>query len=78
VTQIQDSGEGEWYITGAHARRAIGYLGAELIERGHLQKDFDFAELPEIWGKALQATMSESDEDPSPIGAPVVSNASGD
>jgi len=63
-----DTGASDWYITGAHARRAVGYLCAVLVTQGHLPKDFDFAWVADIWAKALEATMSHSDEDPSPIG----------
>ena len=65
-----DSGNGEWYISGAHGRRALGYLGVSLVEQGHLASDFEQPILLDIWAEALEKTMLPEDNPPSPIGAP--------
>jgi len=70
-----DSGQNDWYITGTHARRAIGYLGAKLAEEDYFNFEMEQPKLLEFWGEALQATMLETDDNPSPIGAAVVSNS---
>lgn len=69
-TTDSDSGASDWYVLGAHARRAIGYLGAALSERGDLATDFEQPVLLDLWGEALQATMEPAEA--SPIGAPSV------
>jgi hypothetical protein len=66
---MSDSGASDWYVLGAHTRRAIGYLGAELAERGDLPPDFEQPQLLEIWGEALEATMDTDER--SPIGEAV-------
>jgi hypothetical protein len=65
----KDSENGELYITGTHARRAIGYLGASLASQGDLPLDFEQPKLLDIWSEALVATMQVEDNPPSPIGA---------
>jgi len=66
----EDDSNGEVYITGAHTRRALGYLGATLAERGYLPVDFEQPLLLDLWGEALEITMQIDDNPPSPIGAP--------
>jgi hypothetical protein len=63
----QDVENGEWYVTGAHTRRAVGYLGAHLAEHGYLPDDFEQPQLLEIWAQALLATVE--DDELSPIDA---------
>jgi hypothetical protein len=63
----EDTGNGDWYILGAHARRAVGYLGAKLAEEDYLHPEFEQPTLLEFWGEALEATMDT--EERSPIGA---------
>jgi hypothetical protein len=67
--------ESEWYVSGAHARRALGYLGVELAERGDLPDDFEMPVLLDLWGDALTATVDLDDEVPSPVHAPVAEAA---
>jgi hypothetical protein len=55
-----------WYVSDVHCRRAIGYLSAELAEKGYLVPDFESPLLLEMWGEALSATMDVTE--PSPIG----------
>lgn len=65
-----DSENGEWYVSGEHARRAIGYLGVSLSK--HLPGDFEQPYLLDLWGEALEATTindANSESVPSPIGA---------
>jgi hypothetical protein len=59
----------EWYVSGPHARRALGYLGASLAEQGYLPDDFEQPILLSLWGTALEATMEIDDDPPSPIGS---------
>jgi hypothetical protein len=54
----------DWYVLGAHARRAIGYLGFSLIERGYLNQDFELPRLLDLWGEALTATMDGNERSP--------------
>lgn len=66
----EDVENGDWYISGAHGRRALGYLGAMLATEGIIPPDFEQPRLLEMWGEALGATMKVEDNPPSPIGAP--------
>jgi hypothetical protein len=54
----------DWYVLGAHTRRAIGYLGASLAEHGHLPADFEQPLLLDLWGEALTATMETGERSP--------------
>ncbi len=60
----------EWYVSGPHARRALGYLGVSLAARGYLDDEFEQPLLLALWGEALEATMEVDDVPASPIGAP--------
>jgi len=64
---MEDDSNGDWYILGAHARRAIGFLGASLAEDGDFPADFPQPRLLRLWGEALEATMDMDER--SPIGA---------
>jgi hypothetical protein len=66
----EDTGRAEWYVSGAHARRAVGYLSAALAERDALPENFPSPVLLDLWGDALLATELEDDYPPSPIGVP--------
>ena len=63
---MSDDSESGWYVLDTHCRRAIGYLGAALAERGQLPVDFEQPALLELWGEALGQTMDP--DEPSPIG----------
>lgn len=54
----------DWYVSGAHARRALGYLGARLAERGDLPAAFKQPLLLELWGEALAATLETTELSP--------------
>ena len=54
----------DWYVLGAHSRRAIGYLGAALAERGDLPVDFEQPQLLDLWGEALKETMDGAERSP--------------
>jgi hypothetical protein len=66
MNEDQVSEELGWYISDVHARRAIGYLSAKLVEDGWLPADFPSPLLLVLWGEALQETLKV--EEPSPIG----------
>jgi hypothetical protein len=65
----QDAAGRDWYISGAHARRAVGHLSVALVEEGALPGDFELPRLLDLWGEALTATMSDDDENLSPLDA---------
>jgi hypothetical protein len=61
---IEEDSTSDWYILGAHARRALGYLGASLAESGDLPIDFEQPRLLDLWGEALTATMEMGEKSP--------------
>jgi len=54
----------DWYISRAHAVRALGYLGAEIAERGYLPEGFEQPLLLEIYEQGLNATVEDDDRSP--------------
>jgi hypothetical protein len=63
ATNEEDSGNGEWYVSGAHTRRAVGYLSAAMPELHQVEA----GRLLDSWGEALLLTIETGDL--SPIGA---------
>jgi hypothetical protein len=61
--EAEDRESADWYILGAHARRALGYLGAALAQEGFK----NFQQLLDLWGEALERTMDPDER--SPVGA---------
>jgi hypothetical protein len=49
-------------LSRAHAYRALGWLAAELIERGLLPLDFDDTQLVDLYEEALGATVDPDTE----------------
>ena len=64
----------EWYISRAHAVRALGYLGATLAEDGDLDPEFEQPKLLEVFADGLAKTISVHDY--SPVDAKAVSTPS--
>lgn len=62
----------DWYISRAHAVRALGYLGATLAEDGDLDPDFEQPKLLDVFENGLNATVE--DDDLSPVDARAVQN----
>lgn len=61
-----DTEGSDWYISGRHARRAIGYLTAALPE---LQA-VEVPRVAEAWAEALERTIDPDER--SPVGAEVM------
>jgi hypothetical protein len=52
------------YIAVAHCNRAIGYIWAELVDKGDLPPDFLAPQLLELWEDALKRTLDISEASP--------------
>lgn len=61
MTDDQTTG---WYISDSHATRAVGYMGAAMVEKQWLVPDFIQPLLLALWGEALAATMQLDDLSP--------------
>lgn len=57
---------GEWYVSGAHTRRALGHLGAQLAEKGLLPPSFEQPRLLDMWGDAIAATVEVNERPAQP------------
>jgi len=64
---MDNDSSSDWYVLGAHTRRAIGYLSVALVERGLVPANTELSQFLDLWGEALQATMEVNER--SPIGA---------
>ncbi len=57
MTRVLDDG---WYISGEHARRAIGYLTTSVKELNKV----DVPNLALKWGEALEKTLDDNEASP--------------
>jgi hypothetical protein len=60
------------YVLMTHCNRAIGYLSAELVERGYLPGDFESPLLLDMWGEALNKTLDLSEQSPLDINTELI------
>jgi hypothetical protein len=60
------------YVLMTHCTRAIGYLSADLVERGYLPSDFESPLLLDMWGEALNKTLDLSEQSPITISTELI------
>ena len=61
---MSDVAGGDWFVSGAHARRALGHLSVALVEAEALPGDFELPRLLDMWGEALEVTMEPGEFSP--------------
>ncbi len=63
----------DWYISRSHAVRALGYLSADLAQRGLLPADYELPDLLDVFERGLVACVEPDDR--SPVDARMVAPA---